>query len=45
MAVSNTVSYSVEAYVNDKDEDSNTYLAALVKAIMNYGDTAEKYVA
>lgn len=45
VAVSNTVSYSVEAYVNDKDEDSNTYLAALVKAIMNYGDTAEKYVA
>jgi len=43
-AVSNTLSYSVESYAYAKQNDSDTELAELVKAMMNYGDSAAAYV-
>lgn len=39
----NTVSYSVNAYVCAKQADANSNLAALVKALYNYGAAAEAY--
>ena len=42
-AVSNTVCYSVESYVYAKQNDANAKLAALVKALMRYGDSAVRY--
>ncbi|MBQ6430661.1 MAG: InlB B-repeat-containing protein [Oscillospiraceae bacterium] len=41
--VGNTVSYSVNAYVCAKQNDSNTALANLVKALYNYGASAAAY--
>ena len=41
--VGNTVSYSVNAYVCAKQNDSNANLAALVKALYNYGASAAAY--
>ena len=41
--VGNTVSYSVNAYVCAKQADSDANLAALVKALYNYGASAEAY--
>ena len=43
--ISNTVSYSVETYAAAKANDSNAALAALVKALIKYGDSAAAYVA
>lgn len=43
--VGNTVSYSVNAYACAKQNDSNTALAALVKALYNYGASAAAYAA
>ena len=42
-AVGNTVSYSVNAYVQSKQADSDANLAALVKALYNYGASANAY--
>ena len=42
--VSNTVCYSVESYAYAKQNDSNTELAELVKAMMKYGDAAKAYL-
>ena len=42
-AVSNTVRYSVESYACAKQNDSDTNLAALVKAMMHYGNAAYAY--
>lgn len=41
--VGNTVAYSVNAYVCAKQNDSNANLAALVKALYNYGASAAAY--
>lgn len=41
--VGNTVSYSVNTYVCAKQADSNANLAALVKALYNYGASANAY--
>lgn len=41
--VGNTVSYSVNAYVCAKQNDSNANLATLVKALYNYGVSAAAY--
>ena len=43
-AIGNTVSYSVNAYVCAKQADSNANLAALVKALYNYGASAKAYI-
>ncbi|MBQ3357111.1 MAG: hypothetical protein II875_15070 [Clostridia bacterium] len=40
----NTVSYSVNTYIQSKQADSNAALAALVKALYNYGVSAKAYV-
>lgn len=42
-AVSNTVAYSVESYAYAKQNDENANLAALVKAMMKYGNAANAY--
>jgi len=42
-AVSNTVRYSIESYVSEKDNGGDA-LAALVKAMLCYGDAAASYV-
>ena len=42
-AVSNTVSYSVESYAYAKQNDSDASLAALVRAMMKYGNSAKAY--
>lgn len=44
-AVGNAVSYSVNTYVCAKQADSNAALAALVKALYNYGASAEALAA
>ena len=41
--VGNELSYSVNAYVQSKQSDSNASLAALVKALYNYGASAEAF--
>ena len=41
--VSNTLAYSVESYAYAKQNDGNAELAALVKALMNYGNAARAY--
>ena len=43
-AVSNTARYSVESYVYKYQNNADTNLAELVKAMMNYGDAAYNYV-
>jgi hypothetical protein len=43
-AISNTVRYSVESYAAAKWNDSNAKLAALVQAMMKYGDAAVAYL-
>ena len=43
-AISNTVAYSVESYAYAKQNDANANLAALVKAMMKYGNAAYAYV-
>ena len=43
-AVSNTVRYSIESYAASKQNDENTQLADLVKAMMKYGDATKAYV-
>ena len=44
VAVSNTLRYSIESYAQDKQNDTATpYLAELVKAMMNYGNSAYAY--
>ncbi len=42
-AVSNTVTYSIESYAYSKQNDADVNLAALVKAMMRYGDSAIEY--
>lgn len=42
-ALSNTYRYSIESYAYAKSNDSNADLAALVKAMMNYGNSAKNY--
>ncbi len=39
----NTISYSINTYVCAKQNDSNANLAALVKALYNYGASAKAY--
>ena len=41
--ISDTLSYSIESYAYAKQNDSDTALAALVKAMMNYGDSAKAF--
>ena len=41
--VGNTLTYSVNAYVQSKQADSNAALQALVKALYNYGASAAAY--
>ena len=41
--IGNTVSYSVNAYICAKQADSDANLAALVKALYNYGTAAKAY--
>ena len=41
--IGNTVSYSVNTYICAKQADSNANLAALVKALYNYGASAAAY--
>ena len=41
--VSNTISYSVEFYAAAKQNDTDANLAALVKAMMKYGDSAAAF--
>lgn len=41
--VGNELSYSVNAYIQSKQNDSNTNLANLVKALYNYGASAAAY--
>ena len=41
--IGNTLSYSVNTYVCAKQADSNTALAALVKALYNYGASAAAF--
>ena len=43
-AISNTVAYSIESYAYAKQNDANANLAALVKAMMKYGNAAYAYV-
>jgi len=43
-AISNTVSYSIESYAYAKQNDADASLAALVRAMMRYGNTAYAYV-
>ena len=42
-AIGNTLTYSVNAYVQSKQNDSNAALQALVRALYNYGASAEAY--
>ena len=42
-AVSNTITYSIESYACNKQNDADADLAALVKAMMRYGDSAIEY--
>ena len=42
--VSDTLRYSVETYAYNKQNDANTKLADLVKAMMRYGISAENYL-
>lgn len=44
-AVSNTMRYSVESYAVAKKDSADASLAALVSAMMRYGDSAKAYVA
>lgn len=41
--ISNTVSYSIESYAYAKQNDADETLAALVKAMMKYGNAARAY--
>ena len=42
-AIGNTLTYSVNAYVQSKQNDSNAALQALVRALYNYGASAAVY--
>ena len=42
-AISNTVSYSIESYAYAKQNDADASLAALVRAMMKYGNAAKTY--
>ena len=42
--ISNTLLYSVESYAYSKKNDADANLAALVKALMKYGNSAYAYV-
>ena len=42
-AVSNTAKYSIESYAYAKQNDSDSNLANLVKAMMRYGNSAKNY--
>ena len=42
-AVSNTISYSVESYVNAKIDDSDALLSNLLDGMIKYGDAAKGY--
>lgn len=42
-AISNTLSYSIESYVAAKQHDEDANLAALVTAMMKYGNSAYAY--
>ena len=44
-AIGNTLTYSVNAYVQSKQNDSNAALQALVKALYNYGASAAAFAA
>ena len=44
VAVSHTIRYSIESYAYSKQNDTNEALAELVKAMMQYGDSAYAYV-
>ena len=41
--IGNTLSYSVNTYIQSKQADSNENLAALVKALYNYGASVKAY--
>lgn len=43
-AVSNTMSYSIETYVEARHDDPDVELSELVNAMMRYGDSAKEYV-
>ena len=43
-AISNTVSYSIESYAFSKQNDADASLAALVRAMMKYGNAAKASV-
>ena len=43
--ISNTVAYSIESYAYAKQNDADANLAALVKALMKYGNAAYEYDA
>ena len=43
VAVSNTMTYSIESYAYSKRNDSNTALTDLLVAMMKYGDAAYNY--
>ena len=44
IAVSNTITYSIESYAYAKRNDSNTALTDLLIAMMKYGDSAARYI-
>ena len=44
VAISNTVSYSIESYAYAKQNDQNVKLTALLEAMMKYGDSAYRYI-
>lgn len=43
-AISNTLAYSIESYVFSKQNDQDEKLAALVIAMMHYGDSAKAFL-
>ncbi len=45
VAVSNTLRYSIESYAYTKQNDSDTALANLIRAMMKYGDSAKASIS
>jgi hypothetical protein len=43
--VSNTVQYSIESYAYNTQNTTDSNLAALVKAMLRYGDSAKAFIA
>ena len=44
-AISNTYRYSIESYAYAKSTDADANLAAMVKAMMKYGNSAKDYIS